>query len=92
MTTGTPSAAQMQARFEQLQERLVDLWASMHEMSPDPQTIVVVPSLSIELLEGSGIIVQPYEERYLFLLFLLRQPLARMIYVTSEPIRPSVVD
>ena len=91
-TGGTPTAAQMQARFEQLQERLVDLWASMHEMTPDPQTIVVVPSLSIELLEGSGIIVQPYEERYLFLLFLLRQPLARMIYVTSEPIHPSVVD
>jgi len=92
VSTGTPSAAQMQARFEQLQERLVDLWASMHEMTPDPQTIVVVPSLSLELLEGSGIIVQPYEERYLFLLFLLRQPLARMIYVTSEPIHPSVVD
>jgi len=92
MSTGTPTAAEMQARFEQLQERLVDLWASMHEMTPDPQTIVVVPSLSLELLEGSGIIVQPYEERYLFLLFLLRQPLARMIYVTSEPIHPSVVD
>ena len=92
MTTGTPTPGEMQARFERLQARLVDLWASMHEMSPDPQTIVVVPSLSLELLEGSGIIVQPYEERYLFLLFLLRQPLARMIYVTSEPIRPSVVD
>jgi len=91
-TGGTPTAAQMQARFEQLQERLVDLWGSMHEMSSDPQTIVVVPSLSIELLEGSGIIVQPYEERYLFLLFLLRQPLARMVYVTSEAIHPSVVD
>lgn len=89
---GRPTAAQMQARFEQLQARLVDLWASMHEMTPDPQTIVVVPSLSIDLLEGSGIIVQPYEERYLFLLFLLRQPLARMVYVTSEPIHPSVVD
>jgi len=92
VSTGTPTAAEMQARFERLQARLVDLWASMHEMSPDPQTIVVVPSLSLELLEGSGIIVQPYEERYLFLLFLLRQPLARMIYVTSEPIHPSVVD
>jgi hypothetical protein len=84
--------ADMQARFERLQERLVDLWSSMHAMTPDPQTIVVVPSLSIELLEGSELIVQPYEERYLFLLFLLRQPLARMVYVTSEPIQPSVVD
>jgi hypothetical protein len=89
---GSATPADMQARFERLQERLVDLWSSMHEMTPDPQTIVVVPSLSIELLEGSGLIVQPYEERYLFLLFLLRQPLARMVFVTSEPIHPSVVD
>jgi hypothetical protein len=89
---GDVNPEDMQARFERLQERLVDLWSSMHEMTPDPQTIVVVPSLSIELLEGSGLIVQPYEERYLFLLFLLRQPLARMVFVTSEPIHPSVVD
>jgi hypothetical protein len=89
---GDVNPEDMQARFERLQKRLVDLWSSMHEMTPDPQTIVVVPSLSIELLEGSGLIVQPYEERYLFLLFLLRQPLARMVFVTSEPIHPSVVD
>jgi hypothetical protein len=86
------SPEHLQARFEELQGRLVDLWDSMHEMTPDPQTIVVVPSLSLELLEGSGLVMAPYEERYLFLLFLLRQPLARMIYVTSEPIHPSVVD
>ncbi len=36
--------------------------------------------------------MQPYEERYLFLLLLLRQPKARLIYVTSQPILPSVVD
>jgi hypothetical protein len=72
-----PAAPDMQARFEELQARLVDLWDSMHGMTPDPQTIVVVPSLSIELLEGSGLVMAPYEERYLFLLFLLRQPLAR---------------
>jgi hypothetical protein len=87
-----PAAPDMQARFEELQARLVDLWDSMHGMTPDPQTIVVVPSLSIELLEGSGLVMAPYEERYLFLLFLLRQPLARMVYVTSQPIHPSVVD
>ena len=92
MTADELSPEHLQSRFEELQERLVDLWDSMHEMTPDPQTIVVVPSLSLELLEGSGLVMAPYEERYLFLLFLLRQPLARMIYVTSEPIHPSVVD
>jgi len=82
----------VQARFDALQERLVPLWSSMQEMTDDAQTIVVVPSLSLDLVEGSGLIVQPYEERYLFLLFLLRQPRAKMVYVTSEPILPSVVD
>src|SRR4030095_2777502 len=32
------------------------------------------------------------EERFLFLLLLLRQPRARIIYVTSEAIQPSVID
>ena len=89
-TLSDPAA--IQARFDALQERLVPLWSSMQQMTDDAQTIVVVPSLSIDLVEGSGLIVQPYEERYLFLLFLLRQPRARMIYLTSEPILPSVVD
>ena len=44
------------------------------------------------MLEGSIVAMQPYEERYLFLLLLLRQPRARLIYVTSQPILPSVVD
>lgn len=81
-----------QARFEALQQRLVPLWTSIHEMSQDEQTIVVVPSISLDTLEGSVVSMQPYEERYLFLLLLLRQPRARMVYVTSQPILPSVID
>jgi hypothetical protein len=61
-------------------------------MNQDPQTIVVVPSITLDVLEGSAISMQPYEERYLFLLLLLRQPQARMIYVTSQPILPSVIE
>ena len=37
-------------------------------------------------------VLQAMEERFLFMLFLLRQPGARMIYVTSRPILPDVVD
>jgi hypothetical protein len=81
-----------QERFEALQQRLVPLWASIEELNQDPQTIVVVPSISIEMLEGSFVAMQPYEERYLFLLLLLRQPRARLVYVTSQPIHPSVID
>ena len=37
-------------------------------------------------------VLQAYEERFLFLLLLLRQPNARMVYVTSRPILDSVID
>ena len=37
-------------------------------------------------------LLQAYEERFLFLLLLLRQPRARLVYVTSQTIHPSIVD
>lgn len=80
-----------QARFETLQTRLVPLWRSIRALNQDPQTIVVVPSFSLDLPLG-GAVLQAYEERYLFLLLLLRQPRARLIYVTSQPIRREIVD
>ena len=90
---GYPSSPpDAQRRFELLQEKLVPLWRSIEVMNQDPQTIVVVPSITLDVLEGSAISMQPYEERYLFLLLLLRQPQARMIYVTSQPILPSVIE
>ena len=61
-------------------------------MSQDPQTIVVVPSMSLDAEAISGAQMLAYEERFLFLLLLLRQPRAEMIYVTSQPIHPSVID
>ncbi|HEX6262085.1 MAG TPA: hypothetical protein VF097_04480, partial [Actinomycetota bacterium] len=79
-----------QAAFEALQAKLVPLWSSIESFNPDPQTIVVVPALPPGILAGSK--VQAYEERYLFLLLLLRQPNARMIYVTSMPIDPLILD
>src|SRR5438093_6199109 len=80
-----------QAEFDQLQRKLVPLWKSIEAFNQDPQTIVVVPSMSIDLV-GAGAVVQAYEERYLFLLLLLRQPRARLIYVTSQTILPNIID
>ena len=40
----------------------------------------------------SGFEVQGYEERFLFLLLLLAQPRAKLVYVTSQAIHPSVVE
>lgn len=80
----------LSARFDALQEKLVPLWRSIEQLNDDQQTIVVVASVPGGLIPATW--VPPYEERYLFLLFLLRQPNARMIYLTSQAIAPSIVD
>src|SRR5881392_3338810 len=80
-----------QSEFDRLQKKLVPLWKSIERFNQDPQTILVVPSMSIDAI-GSGAVMQAYEERYLFLLLLLRQPRARLIYVTSQMILPNIID
>jgi PGM1 C-terminal domain/ATP-grasp domain len=84
-------ASESHAEFDQLQKKLVPLWRSIERFNQDPQTIVVVPSMSIDAID-SGAVIQAYEERFLFLLLLLRQPRARLIYVTSRTILPSIID
>ena len=78
-------------RFDLLQQKLVPLWASIRTFNQDEQTIVVLPSITAEL-DVKGAEMQAYEERFLFLLLLLRQPRARLIYITSQSILPSVVE
>jgi hypothetical protein len=90
LPSGT-SAVEAAAQFDALQKKLVPLWRSIECFNNDEQTIVVVPSISLELAL-SGFEVQGYEERFLFLLFLLAQPRARLIYVTSQAIHPSVIE
>jgi hypothetical protein len=84
-------SAESNAQFDRLQEKLVPLWKSIECFNQDPQTIVVVPSMSLDPL-GRGAVMQAYEERFLFLLLLLRQPRARLIYVTSQTILPTIID
>lgn len=78
--------------FEEIQGRLAGLWNSLSSFNQDPQTIVVVPSLSFWIPPEIAPKLPAYEERYLFLLFLLRQPRARMVFLTSRPVSPEVVD
>jgi hypothetical protein len=85
------SAEEAAAQFDSLQQKLVPLWRSLESFNQDEQTIVVVPSMSIDVAI-TGLEVQAYEERFLFLLLLLTQPRARMIYVTSQAIHASVIE
>src|SRR5882762_7486784 len=84
-------ATDSQSEFDRLQKKLVPLWKSIERLNQDPQTIVVVPSMSVDAI-GSGAMMQAYEERFLFLLLLLRQPRARLIYVTSQAVLPNIID
>lgn len=80
-----------QAAFDALQARLVPLWSSLGRLNHDEQTIVVIPSADVDV-QLSASELQAYEERFLFLLFLLRQPRARMVFVTGQRIAEEIVD
>ncbi len=78
--------------FDDLQLAMPSVWESMR-LGFDDESVVVVPSISIErTTPGSGTVMQALEERALFLLLLLRQPRLRMIYVTSQPVSESIVE
>lgn len=81
------------AAFEQLQQRLPDQYEKIFSDPMRSRTVVIVPSLSMhsdELDKISG--VHHYEERMLCMLMLLRLPRTRLIFVTSQPIAPSIID
>jgi hypothetical protein len=80
-------------RFRQLQRQLPDRWCSADGFDTEARQIVVVPSLSLnqeELQKVEG--VNYYEERLLFSLIRLRNPNTRILYLTSQPLHPSIVD
>jgi hypothetical protein len=75
-----------------LEERLRQLWRDIRDGS-GTHTSVVVPSLSFPAEELVKIAGAPfYEERLLFCLMRLRDPRARVLYITSQPIHPQIVD
>ena len=80
-------------QFEMLKPRLQPVWDSMTNKDDEPTTSVIVPSLSLDQAElrrlaGSSF----YEERLLFLLIRLRNPRARVVYVTSQPVHPMILE
>ena len=78
--------------FDRLQARLPQAWEAVR-MNHADESVVVVPSVTSDPnVPNAGSLNQAYEERFLFLLLLLRQPQLRMTYVTSMPISPTVVE
>jgi hypothetical protein len=90
---GTAPDSQKRKAFATLQERLLPIWQQLEEGSTTQHTSLVVPSLSFDLDEMAKIQgVSFYEERLLFAIIRLRDPGATVIYVTSQPIHPDIVE
>jgi len=90
---GDLSIQEETALFDGLKPRLREVWDSILLREEEPHTSVVVPSLTLdqsELKKLSG--ASFYEERLLFLLIRLRNPRARMVYVTSQPVHPMILE
>ena len=83
---------QRSSRFARLQERMPAVWDATR-LNLEDESVVVLPSVKLDpAVPGAGSLAQAFEERFLFLLLLLRQPRLRMIYVTSMPIKPNIVE
>jgi hypothetical protein len=88
-----PGSPEELAAFARLADRLPHLFRRVAQDERAEHTVLVVPSLSLdprELAKVTG--VHHYEERLLFYLMLLRRPLTRVIFVTSQALSPIVVD
>jgi hypothetical protein len=80
-------------QFKLLQNQFSEEYDKVFPDMLAPKTVVVIPSLTLDqqiLSKVQGFI--HYEERLLCMLILLRMPNTHLIYVTSVPIDPIIVD
>ncbi|HKC24387.1 MAG TPA: carboxylate-amine ligase, partial [Thermoanaerobaculia bacterium] len=81
------------AEFERLKAHMPEVWASISPDHPEPHTSVIVPSMTLDAAELTKLAgASFYEERLLFLLIRLRNPLARVVFVTSQPVHPLTLE
>ena len=83
------------AAFGELQAKLRGYWptVTLRSIGDVERTVVVVHSISFEVPDHLIPVFPAYEERFLCLvLSLLRAPRSRVVYVTSQPIHPRVLD
>jgi hypothetical protein len=79
--------------FEALKPRLAQLWAEVFPRDDEPYTSVIVPSVTLDDGDPAPLGARRfYEETLLFLLMRLRNPQARVVYLTSQPIPSFVMD
>jgi hypothetical protein len=80
-------------QFKKLQDSFPRQFENIFPDKLAPRTVVIIPSLTMDseiLSKISGIV--HYEERLLCMLMLLRMPRTHVVYVTSTPIDPVIID
>ena len=88
-----PGSDEERIAFMELQKSFGRQYETVFPDKLAPRTVIIIPSLSLDLdilskIKGAV----HYEERMLCLLMLLRMPLTKIIYVTSLPIEDSIID
>jgi hypothetical protein len=92
-STSNPSEEQIAKQFRYLQHQLRQHSQEKDQLELGDFDVLVMPSISLDQAQLSKIEgVHQYEERLLFSLIRLRNPRMRLIYLTSQPIHPSVID
>ncbi len=88
-----PGSLEELQQFEKIQQGFSNQFELFFPDNLALKTIVIIPSLTLDqevLSKVTGAI--HYEERLLCLLMLLRMPRAHVIYVSSTPIDPVIID
>ncbi|WP_341730438.1 peptide ligase PGM1-related protein [Microcoleus sp. EPA2] len=86
-------ASEYSQPFRNLQRELRESWQKIEEFDGGDCDIIIIPSLSLDQQEMQKVPgAYHYEERHLFSLIRLRNPRTRLIYITSEPLHPMIVD
>ena len=91
--SSSPGSPEELAAFAALQSRLPALFRKVFADPNEPRTVVIVPGLSVDgevLAKVVGGL--HYEERQLAMLMLLRLPNTRLVFVSSTPIEPAIID
>ncbi len=93
MSASHPSSEDIVKQFQSLQNQLRQQASAPDGLSLEDYDVLVIPSLTLDQQQLEKIPgFHQYEERLLFSLIRLRNPRMRLIYVTSQPIHPSVID
>ncbi|MGF2413278.1 peptide ligase PGM1-related protein [Ferruginibacter sp.] len=88
-----PGSGEEMDAFKKLQQGFCNQFELFFPDNFAPKTIVVIPSLTLDqdvLAKIDG--AMHYEERLLCLLMLLRMPRTNVVYVSSAPIDPVIID